>query len=92
MRDFHAPITKFVLAFKHCRVYRGPMSEYKNYIVTLRKQFPAWDEVNGIEFEVTAQSKADAIYSARRLASDAGHTGSNIGRYWFKAVEVEGSV
>jgi len=64
-------------------------TEARLYRVTLRKQFPAWDERNGIVFEVEARSKADAVKSARYEAYNGGHTGSGCGRCWFKAVEAD---
>jgi hypothetical protein len=59
------------------------------YIVTLRFQFPAHDERDGIPFEQVAKSKADAIRYARREADNAGHLCGGKGRVSFKAVEVE---
>lgn len=59
----------------------------KDYIVTLKSQFPAWDEKNGIPYEITAKSKSDAIKKARRLAYDDGHVMSGKGRQTFTAVE-----
>jgi hypothetical protein len=56
------------------------------YNVTLRFQYPAWDEKAGIVYpDILARGKADAISTARRLASDDGHTMSGKGRYWFSA-------
>jgi hypothetical protein len=62
-------------------------TEYKTYTVTLRFQFPAWDEREGIPFEVTARTKADAIKQARRQADYGGHLCGGHGRVSFKAVE-----
>jgi hypothetical protein len=59
----------------------------KLYEVVLKYQFPAWDEVSGISFEVEAGSKQEAIKSARRIANDEGHIMSGKGRSSFKAVE-----
>lgn len=59
----------------------------KKYVVTLWKQHPAWNEKDGIRFELEAISKADAIKQARREADYGGITGTGMGRYWFKAVE-----
>jgi hypothetical protein len=58
-----------------------------NYIVTMRFQFPAWDEKDGIEFEVSAANKREANAKGRRQAKDAGHARANRGLYWFKATE-----
>jgi hypothetical protein len=56
-----------------------------HYTVTLTFQFPAWDEQDGLEFEVwNAESKSDAIKQIRSVARDEGHTCSR-GRYWFSA-------
>ncbi|SDF84294.1 hypothetical protein [Thalassobaculum litoreum] len=57
------------------------------YIVTLRFEHPAWDEINGIPYEIDAESKRDAIKSARRKAERDGHIGAGAmtGRTWFKA-------
>ena len=59
----------------------------KNFAVTMTKQFPAWDERQGITVDVQARTKAEAIKYARREMADAGHTGSGCGRAYFKAVE-----
>jgi len=59
------------------------------YTVTLRFQYPAWDEVGGIVYaDILARTKAEAIADARRMARDDGHTGTGKGRYTFTA-EVE---
>lgn len=44
------------------------------YLVTLRFQYPAHDERNGITFEITAASKSEAIARARQQARRDGHT------------------
>jgi len=65
------------------------------YVVTIRFQFPAYDEKNGIRYrEVYAKSKADAIASIRRKARNDGHTGAGAGkgRATFTAEEVESPV
>jgi len=49
----------------------------KDYIVTLRFKFPAWDEKNGIPFEVQAKSKSDAVKKARLQAERDGHSGQS---------------
>ena len=57
------------------------------YIVTLRFQFPAHDERNGIPYDITARTKADAIRDARRQADRDGHLCGGKGRVTFTAVE-----
>lgn len=57
----------------------------KTYKVTMTKQFPAWDERDGLIFTVTATSKMQAIKYARQEAADGGHCG----RASFKAIECE---
>jgi hypothetical protein len=62
----------------------------KIYTVTLRFQYPAWDERNGLTYEgIEAKTKADAIKQARRQAEYDGNAGSGCkhGLEWFKAVE-----
>jgi hypothetical protein len=62
------------------------MTEFE---VTLRFQFPAWDEKQGIPFFVNATSKATAIKEARRQAERDGHTpGACKGRATFSAKEI----
>ena len=59
-----------------------------HYIVTLRFQFPAWDEKNGIEFEIRARTKSEAIRYAKVRAERDGHIGGHVvgsGRATFKA-------
>ena len=55
------------------------------YLVTLRHQHPAWDELGGIEYRIQARTRADAIKRARRRAHDAGHVSSVTGRATFTA-------
>lgn len=43
------------------------------YEVTLRFQFPAWDERDGLRYEVDAPSKSVAVATARRMAERDGH-------------------
>lgn len=59
----------------------------QQYSVLIRFQYPAWDEVDGIEYTTEATSKADAIATVRRLASDDGHIGPGRGRYWLTATK-----
>ncbi|WP_445769411.1 hypothetical protein [Rheinheimera sp.] len=59
------------------------------YTVTLRYEYPAWDEVNGINYSgIEAKCKSDAIKAARKKAETYGHCQTGKGRYWFTA-EVE---
>jgi hypothetical protein len=56
------------------------------YTVTLRFQFPAHGERDGILFDVVATGKADAIRLARRMAERDGHyPGARKGRVTFRA-------
>ncbi len=64
-----------------------PTPETKKYVVTLRFQYPAWDEKDGIPFYVEATSKSQAIERARREAYNAGHLCGGQGRVTFKAEE-----
>ena len=64
-------------------------AEYPSYVVTLRFQYPAWDEVDGIPYQIEARSKSEAINRARRQARDDGHLYGGKGRVSFKAVPVE---
>lgn len=58
------------------------------WTVTLRFQFPAWDEVDGLVYEdVRAASKAEANAIARRMADNDGHLGGGKGRATFTATE-----
>jgi hypothetical protein len=64
----------------------------KNYTVTIRFQFPAWDEVDGIPYtNIEAPSKSEAIKQVRRTAWDDGHTAmaKGKGRITFTATETE---
>lgn len=52
------------------------------YTVTLRFEYPSWDERDGIMYEeIYGYSKSDAIKTVRKRAEHDGHTG----RYWFTA-------
>ena len=58
------------------------------YTVTLRFQYPAWDEREGLCFPVEAPSKSAAISRARRQAERDGHTPSvGKGRVTFTTTE-----
>ena len=48
-------------------------TEPRTYRVTLRFQYPAWDEKDGITYTQTATSKSQAIRYTRRDAQDDGH-------------------
>lgn len=62
----------------------------KRYSVLLTFEFPAWDEVNGLEYrDIGAASKSEANAIARSKASQDGHLVSGKGRYHFKATEQE---
>lgn len=61
---------------------------FRPYKVTLFFQYPAWDEKDGIPYEIDgAKSKSDAIKQARHQARRDGHCVGGQGRYWFKAEE-----
>ena len=60
----------------------------KTYDVTMRFQFPAWDEKEGITYyDIRAASKSQAIKYARSRGFDDGHTGQGKGRTTFTAKE-----
>lgn len=62
----------------------------QTFTVTLRFQFPAWNEMQGITYEVRAKTKSDAIRFAKVLAERDGHIGGHAvsrGRATFKAKE-----
>lgn len=59
----------------------------RNYTVTLRYQYPAWDEKDGIPYEVYAKSKSAAVSRVRKMADADGHTMSGKGRITFTAKE-----
>lgn len=61
----------------------------KTYEVTMRFQHPAWDERDGIKYEVEARSKSEANRWARRLAERDGHACGGNGRYWFSAKQID---
>ncbi len=61
----------------------------KQYKVTLRFQFPAYDERDGIVFYELAKSKLDAIRYARRQANNDGHLCGGKGWVSFGAQEAE---
>lgn len=62
--------------------------EIKTYEVTLTFKHPSWDEKDGIQYEIDARSKGDAIKRARRQAYDDGHTvGLRVTEFSFRAVD-----
>lgn len=60
-------------------------TDFQDYTVTLRFQYPAHDERDGIPFEVNARSKSEAVKDARRQADRDGHLCGGKGRVTFKA-------
>jgi len=62
-------------------------SDSRRYTVTLRFQYPAWDEKDGINYEFIAYNKREANAKARKEAERDGHIGKNRGKYWFTAIE-----
>jgi|TARA_R110000772_G_scaffold21728_1_gene59442 hypothetical protein len=57
------------------------------YTVTIKKQFPAWDENEGLGYYgVEAESKSAAIKIIRNQARWDGNTGPGQGRQTFSAV------
>lgn len=65
----------------------APKPDWKRFSVVMRFQFPSWDEVDGIVYEVAARTKAEANKIARRMAENDGHAMSGKGCYWFTATE-----
>ena len=64
----------------------------KTYVVTVRYQFPAWNDKRGIESEpVQANSKKEAIAIARRQLDRYGLIGIAVckGLQWLSAREVD---
>lgn len=57
------------------------------YIVKVSFQYPAWDEKNGIDYEIQACSKSEAITRARTWARRDGHQTTGKGRITYRAVE-----
>jgi hypothetical protein len=51
-----------------------------SYRVTIRYQFPSWNETDGIGYTVEALSKSDAIKQVRRQATRDGHIGNVVGK------------
>jgi len=69
----------------------GPSAEGDEgmlFTVTLRFQYPAWDDVDGIPYpDIAADSKQEANDIVRRIAMIDGHLGAGKGRCWFSAVQ-----
>ena len=59
------------------------------YRVTVRVQYPAWNEREGFIFYVEATSKRNAIKAARRLNGIGGQVGSHHGLSWWTATLTE---
>lgn len=58
------------------------------YTVTLRFEFPAWDEADGLVYrDIVARSRKDANEQVRRMARDDGHIAGGKGRVWLSAEE-----
>jgi hypothetical protein len=57
----------------------------QRYVVTMTFEYPAWDERDGLRYEVSAASKREAVGVARRRAERDGHAVGGRGRYWFRA-------
>lgn len=63
-------------------------TEVRRYKVTMRKQFPAWDERDGIVSFQHARSKSEAVKYARSDMYRDGHAGGGSGRAFYTAEEV----
>lgn len=67
-----------------------PKPELSQWRVTMRFQWPAWDEADGIVYQdILAESKSAAIRTVRKLAASDGHAIGRRGRYWFSAAKSE---
>lgn len=55
-------------------------SMMNSFRVTIRYQFPDWNETDGIGYVVDAASKSDAIKQVRRQATRDGHIGNVVGK------------
>lgn len=61
----------------------------KTFDVVMRFAYPAWDEVDGIQYRcIRASSKSDANKQARKMAMRDGHSIGVRGRYYFTATEI----
>lgn len=64
----------------------APMDKLWN--VTMRFEFPAWDERDGYVYrDIPAATKSEANQKARRMAELDGHAIGGRGRYYFTAEE-----
>ncbi len=64
------------------------VAKRKCFDVTMRFQYPAWDEVDGIMYRlIEADCKSEANAMARRLADQDGHLVGGKGRVTFSACE-----
>lgn len=62
----------------------------KTYTVTVKVQYPSWDERDGFEFrDITADSKSEAIKKARQHSWTYGIIDGHKGLSWWKATEQE---
>lgn len=69
---------------------RKPQAEPQLWNVTLRFQYPAWDEVGGIVYRgIVARSKSEANRIAANRAHGDGHTCGGSGRYFFRAEKAQ---
>ncbi|MBP5947877.1 hypothetical protein [Pseudomonas sp. P9(2020)] len=65
-----------------------PLPVKKTFNVTMRFQYPAWNEIDGVLFEgIEADTKSDANEEARRRASSNELLGWGKGRVTFTATE-----
>lgn len=63
-------------------------SKRKCFDVTMRFQYPAWNEAKGIVYRsIEADSKSEANAMARRMADQDGHLAGGKGRVTFSACE-----
>jgi hypothetical protein len=68
---------------------KSPAKALRTYDVKLTFKHPAWDEVDGIDYQgIVASSKSDANKAARRQAERDGHVYGR-GPVYFRATEVE---
>lgn len=69
-------------------VAKGASDQFKTYNVTLKFQYPAWDQHAGIRYpDIVATNKAGANAIARKRATADGHLCGGQGRAAFKAEE-----
>lgn len=62
----------------------------RHYIVRQTFQHPAWDERDGLLYDVDATTKAEAVKAARDRAYLYGHTTGGLS--WFKVISDLGPV